>query len=188
MLGALAAVAVPPLLAAALLVLTLVERSFLASSGWSAVHRTPVEWPSLLALGPYGPALTAMLVASVAFVVAFAATLMRCAASRSERAAAIFVGVAGIAFALEAFPANTPLATEGSWHADIHNAVFPLIPASVLTAALVLLLQTVTRQDGRVASTASDASPDDARGPRAGDRRRKGAQRQRQDLPLLPVA
>lgn len=44
----------PALFLVVLVVLTLAEQDFLRRVGWSAVHRTPVEWPSLLALGHSG--------------------------------------------------------------------------------------------------------------------------------------
>ena len=50
--GALAGVVVSPLVALALVVLTLAERRFLETSGWSPVHRTPVEWPSFARARP----------------------------------------------------------------------------------------------------------------------------------------
>jgi Protein of unknown function (DUF998) len=136
--GALAGVVVSPLVALALVVLTLAERRFLETSGWSPVHRTPVEWPSLLALGPYGSAVTATFVVGGGLVVVFAATLREAAESAGERLAAWVFVVAGVSLALEGFPADRPGATHESWHAQLHNLVYPLIPLSLVAASLAL--------------------------------------------------
>src|SRR5438105_5695916 len=52
----------PPLFVAVLVALTMAERGFLHRVGWSPVHRTKVEWPSLLALGYFGSLMIATFV------------------------------------------------------------------------------------------------------------------------------
>lgn len=56
--------------------LTFHQRSYLHRSGWSSVHRSPVEWPSILALGPDGWLFSFVLVV-VAVLLLFLAVELR---------------------------------------------------------------------------------------------------------------
>jgi hypothetical protein len=137
-LGLIAGTTVSPLIAIVLVAVTLSERDFLKMSRWSAVHRSSMEWPSLLALGRYGAAVLATFALAGLLVIVFAAALCCVAVSTGERAAGLIIVVAGIALALEAFPADDPGVAHESWHAHIHNAVYPLIPTGLVAAAFAL--------------------------------------------------
>jgi hypothetical protein len=119
---------------------TLADRRFVERSEWSAVHRSEVGWPSVVMLGPNGAVVIAALVACGLLVIAFASALWDLLADAPAlRAAALLLGLAGIALCLVAFRQD-PLGSDGpaSWHDRIHNAAYPAIPVScTLAAALV---------------------------------------------------
>jgi len=139
-LGVAGGLIAPPLFVGATVAVTLADRSFVEDSEWSAVHRSEVGWPSVVMLGPNGWAVIAALVASGVLVVAFASALWALVPGAPLlRAAALLLGVAGVALGLVAFRQD-PLGFEGaaSWHDRIHNAAYPVIPiACTVAAALV---------------------------------------------------
>lgn len=135
-LGGLAA---PIIFVAVVLALTAAESTFLRRSGWSAVHRTKVEWPSLLALGNQGWLLTATLVVCGALESAYGLWLVRVARGRVRIAASLIV-VLAVGVALEAFTADGPHARTTSWHGRIHDLAYGLIPLGAIGAAAILAM------------------------------------------------
>jgi hypothetical protein len=126
----------PALFLVVLVVLTVAERDFLRRAGWSAVHRTPVEWPSLLALGHYGWVMITTFVIGGICGVALATAMWSVAVAGGERVVAAFVALMSVAIALEAFRPDSPQSTgAASWHDAIHSGVFPAIPIASLAAA-----------------------------------------------------
>ena len=131
----------PPLFVCVLASLTVIEWGFLRRVEWSAVHRTKVEWPSLLALGHFGWVMIAEFVVTGICGMALASAIWETARGMSERVEAVLVGVVSIAIGLEAFGPDSPLATgPASWHDSIHNSVFPAIPVASLGAAAAAVL------------------------------------------------
>jgi Protein of unknown function (DUF998) len=138
-LGGWAGLAAPALLALVFAALTLVERHYLSGIGWSPLRRTAVQWPSVLALGPYGWVETVALVACGLLGLCFAAALYAEMPTRVSRAGAVFIGVIAVAVVLTAFRADPPGAgTAASWHDRVHNGVYPLIPLGSVAAAVCL--------------------------------------------------
>lgn len=130
------------LLVATMVVLTIEQRAYLRAQGWSPVHRTPTEWPSLLATGPGGWAL------SVAFV-ATGAALALCAVSvfrgrligiplRRSRLAGVLLVVSAVGLLGVAFPADPATSQVHSWHASVHDLSYPFIPLGVILASAVI--------------------------------------------------
>jgi hypothetical membrane protein len=135
--GAIAGVAAPLLLTITFLVLTVTEASFLRSSGWSAVHRTPVEWPSLLALGPHGWLLNIAFAVAGVLGIAFALSAYAEAPTGVARTGAVMLLVMAVAVCLVTFNADPPTTTgDPSWHDRIHNIAYPFIPLTGIVAAL----------------------------------------------------
>jgi hypothetical protein len=127
----------PPLFVGATVVVTLLDKPFVDESGWSAVHRSEVGWPSVVMLGPNGWLVIAALVACGLLVVGFASALWQVVDEAAPmRIAAGLLGAAGLALCLVAFRQD-PLGYEGpaSWHDRIHNAAYPAIPIGVTLAA-----------------------------------------------------
>lgn len=136
--GVVAGVGAPCLLAVVFVVLTLVQRSFLERGGWSALHRSAVEWPSVLELGPQGWVMQAALVVSGALGVIFGVCAFRMYRFRALRVAAALLVLMSCAVAAMAFPPDSPGARTQSWHDAAHNGIYPVIPLTALCAALVL--------------------------------------------------
>ena len=130
----------PVLFGGALAGLTVVESSFMASIGWSPLAAPTHDWPSGLALGPYGWVMTA------AFVVA--GLLMACFGlglrwaflhNRVARTAAILVVLAGAALLCLASPTDlTNRTTPATWHGRLHDLSYLALGLSLLPAMLGL--------------------------------------------------
>ncbi|MGD9573135.1 MAG: DUF998 domain-containing protein [Thermoleophilia bacterium] len=136
-----AGVATPPCLVAALGLLTVANRSYLASVDWSPTGYTDVQWPSILATGRWGAA------ASGAFLAAGIAGMGLAWAAREllppgrPRLAAVPMAVVGLATAVAAFPTD-PVGAEGppSWHDRLHDLAFPSLAAGAIAAMAWLAL------------------------------------------------
>jgi hypothetical protein len=135
--GAGAGVLAPPLLVVALVVATVAEWSFLRAIGWSALERSAVEWPSVLALGRVAWLVVAAFVACGALGLAFAVALACELPTRAARVGAGFLGLVSTTLVVVALRADRPDAPP-SWHGRIHNDVYPLIPAASVAAAALL--------------------------------------------------
>lgn len=135
--GAVSGVIAPALLLLVLIGVTLGELSFLRDVGWSAVRRTEVEWPSLLALGRLGWLVVSAFVVCGLLGILFAAALARSVPTTAARVGARLLGLVSIALAAVAFKADRP-GTPTSWHGLIHNGVYPVIPAASVAAAALL--------------------------------------------------
>lgn len=133
---ALAGVVAPVFASVALTALSIARHRFLNDVGWSAVHRTRVEWPSLLELGDIGWLTIALFILVGVCGVALATAIWQSADVPVERVVAVLIALMSVAIALEGFrpdlPSPEPL---NSWHNTLHNAVFPAIPATSLLAA-----------------------------------------------------
>jgi hypothetical protein len=144
-IGTAAALLAPVLFAVVAVGLTIHEHAFLDASGWSPVRRVPVEWPSLLALGPDGWLMSATFAACGALGLLFArAVYLRLPAAAP---AAAVLAVLSVAVALEAFAADEPTRSgDASWHDRIHGGVYPLIPLAAIADA-ALLARSLWRRD-----------------------------------------
>lgn len=136
-LGALAGVLAPLVLVVVLVVVTAAERPYLDRIGWSAIHRTAVEWPSLLALGHLGWLVVATFIVCGCLGFFFALSLARSMPTTSARLGAWFLALVSLALAGVAFKADPP-GSPASWHGRIHNDVYPIIPAASIGAAALL--------------------------------------------------
>lgn len=135
-LATVAGIIAPLLLAAVFLALTIEERSFLRSSGWSAIHRTEVEWPSVLELGAHGWVMQVALVAAAGLGLVFAFAIYTIADIRALRVGVVALGVMSLGVAAMALPPDPLRRTSHSWQDVAHNSIYPLIPAGALLAAI----------------------------------------------------
>jgi hypothetical protein len=127
------------LLAVTFFSLTVAQRRYLQSQHWSPVHRTPTEWPSLLATGPHGWLLSLAFAISALSTVVFALSVITDAGRLSaweRRLDATGVLLAALGLIGITFSADPATATNISWHADVHNFAYPLIPFGVLITML----------------------------------------------------
>ena len=131
--GGVAAVVALPIV---MFLLTLVEADFLRSQGWSPVGRTETQWPSLLALGPGGWLMSAAFAVSAIATFGVAHALWSVATDRRGRILAALVALGSVGLAGVTFPADPP-GGEATWHAAIHNGLYPLIPLTTIVAAVL---------------------------------------------------
>lgn len=139
--GAAAALLASALLGSVFLGLTVYQAPHLEAAGWSAVHRTKVEWPSLLELGPGGWIEVAAFILVGPLGLLFALALYRNLQQGLTRAGAAMLGLMSLAVPFMAFKPDAPahLGVQ-SWHSAIHNGVYPVIPASAFAAGVCLAL------------------------------------------------
>lgn len=118
--------------------LTLGERGFLERSGWSALHRTPVEWPSLLETGPHGWLMQAALVIAGALGLVFGWCLFAAYPVRLMRIGAMGLLLMSLAVGSMALPPDRPGVANHSWTDAAHNGIYPVIPITAVAAGLAL--------------------------------------------------
>jgi hypothetical protein len=141
----------PPVFALSTVALTISEWTFLRDSGWSAVRRTAVEWPSLLALGPQGYLLVTTFFVCGLLGLAFAAAFTLTATAGYERLVGGLLAVLAFAALLEAAKPDAPDTTGvASWHDRVHNSAYPLIPLTALTAAAIIAARARSASSVRV--------------------------------------
>jgi len=133
-----------------LLVLTFVEYDFMRSLGWEPLH--VIDWPSGLALGPYGLWLTVAFPVSGLLMAVFALGLRNAlgkgTAARIGTLGLILAGcaLAGLVFSTDPTFRSYPK----TWHGFLHDMFFVLLGFTLLTSMLALgrAFQTHSRWKG----------------------------------------
>jgi hypothetical protein len=142
-----AGVAGPAMLAVVITGLTVAQYQFMRSLGWHPWRAPTVDWPSGLALGPYGEVMVVTFVASGMLLLLFAAGLRELLPSV---AGPIFLGTAGVGMMLMAFKVDASyLEQPRSWHNNIHDAAFGLLGVSLLCAFVAFGISLSRRQGWR---------------------------------------
>jgi hypothetical protein len=146
-LAAYAGIIGPVLLGSVITILTIVERDFMTSIGWTL--RVPLDWPSGLALGPYGWIMTLTFAVSGILIIIFAAGLRFSLPSGRLAAISIWLLVlAGVGMIGLISPTDKtmdrPLRT---WHGILHDSSFVVIGLTLMPA--MTLLGFVFRKDER---------------------------------------
>lgn len=127
-----------PLFGALLVVLTLAQYDFLRSLHWAPLD--PVDWPSGLALGPYGAWMSAGFIAGGLALMLFAAGLRRLFPGR-QLAFYLFL-TAGLAMLMLVFPTDpTYRNTPDTWHGILHDSAYVLLGLGFLPGMVVLALE-----------------------------------------------
>ena len=146
-LAARAGIVGPLLFGLVLFILTIVEYDFLLSLEWRPFQ--PLDWPSGLALGPYGWIMTLTFVVSGLLMILFAYGLHRSLPrsrlkSFSTRAFAL-AGVAMIGLSSSTDP--TIRSTPATWHGRLHDLSFVVLGLALMMA--MILFGFAFRQDAR---------------------------------------
>ena len=128
------------------LALTFIQREFLASRHWTPVGRNPVQWPSVMLLGPAGWILGASLVIAAA-VLMLAGFYLVTWQSTAVRIAGASLALVGAAVALQAIPPADGTQSGLKW---LHDAAYPLIPVGWLIAAILLTVTWWSVPEGRL--------------------------------------
>ena len=146
-LAALAGVVGPLILGSVIAILTLVQRDFMTSIGWRL--EAPLDWPSGLALGPYGWIMTLTFLLCGILIVIFASGL-RLSLPRIKLATiSIWLLVlAGVAMIGLISPTDKTIrTTPRTWHGILHDSSFAVIGLTLMPA--MILLGFVFRRDAR---------------------------------------
>ena len=142
-LAALAGTIGPVWLGGTILVLTVVQYDFMRNLRWHPLYAPQIDWPSGLALGPYGLFMTGAFVFSGLCLFVFALGMRRFLGK--GRNSTISVGLlcgASLGLLLLAFPTDpTFRSTPATWSGHIHDGAFALLGICLLPAFLVLASQ-----------------------------------------------
>ena len=128
----------PPLFGATLVILTVLQYDFMRELGWRPLQ--VVDWPSGLALGPYGMWMTAAFLLSGLLMAVFALGLRPALGNGSApRIGTTGLFLAGFAMAGLAFPTDPTFRDyPKTWHGYLHDGFFVLLGLALLTSMLAL--------------------------------------------------
>ena len=124
----------PVLLATLLVVLTVVQYDFMRSLRWQPL--VPIDWPSGLALGPYGGWMTAGFVGGGLVLMLFARGVRQLF---GQRVAPLLFFISGIAMLMLCFPTDpTYRTTPMTIHGVLHDAAYGLLGITFLPGMILL--------------------------------------------------
>lgn len=136
--AALAGCAGAALFAGATLGLSVVQYDFMRTLGWRPLADPTFDWPSGLALGPYGVVMTAAFLGGGALLALFAGGLRR-ALDPVPGVGPRFLFVSGVALMLLASPTDPTIrTTPATLTGRLHDAAFVLLGLSFLPGLLAL--------------------------------------------------
>jgi hypothetical protein len=134
-LAALSGIIGPVLFASAVTGLTIVQDDFMRSLGWNPFGPI-IDWPSGLALGPYGWLMTIAFFVCGAMMAFFAYGLQL---TLNEKLATSLLIVAGFAMMGLIFTTDPTLrSTSRTWHGLLHDAFFALLGFTMMPGMLLL--------------------------------------------------
>lgn len=134
--AALAGMIGPLLFGAMLLILTLAEYDFMKSLRWDPLYATTTDWPSGLALGPYGGWMIATFLLGGSMLVLFALSLRQLFPDSLGPALLFVAGLAVMLLSSLTDPTYTDLLP--TLHGRIHDAAYVLLGLSFLPGLAVL--------------------------------------------------
>jgi hypothetical protein len=146
-LAAYAGIVGPILLGSVITILTIAERDFMTSIGWKLL--VPLDWPSGLALGPYGWIMTLTFAISGILIIIFAAGFrLSLPSGRLTTISIWLLALAGVGMVGLIFPTDKTIrTTPKTWHGILHDSSFVIIGLTLMPA--MLLLGFVFRKDER---------------------------------------
>jgi hypothetical protein len=123
--------------------LSIAQYDFMRSLRWHPLDAPTTDWPSGLALGPYGALMIAAFLGSGALIVIFAIGLeQHLAPGAGRRIGPLLVGAAGVAMMLLAAPTDpTYVPTPRTVAGAVHDMAFVLLGITLLPALLILPLR-----------------------------------------------
>ncbi len=137
-IAALAGIIGPLLLGSVITILTIVERDFMSSIGWKL--NEPLDWPSGLALGPYGWIMTLTFLLCGILIIIFASGLRLSLPSiRSASIATWLFFLTGIGLMGLVSPTDKTIrTTPRTWHGILHDGSFVVIGLTLMPAMIIL--------------------------------------------------
>jgi hypothetical protein len=134
-LAALAGMTGPILLAAVITGLTIAQADFMRTLGWDPLGPV-IDWPSGLALGPYGWLMTFAFFICGGMMAFFAYGLRLVL---NEKLATTFLMIAGFAMMGLIFSTDPTLtSTSRTWHGLLHDSSFALLGLTLMPGMLLL--------------------------------------------------
>ena len=134
-LAALAGIIGPILFALILTVLTIVQVDFMRTLGWNPTGPV-IDWPSGLALGPYGGVMTVTFFVCGALMAFFAYGLK---IALQDKLATTLLMIAGVAMMGLIFTTDPTLTTvRKSWHGILHDSFFAVLGLTLMPGMLLL--------------------------------------------------
>lgn len=137
-LAVIAGISGPLLLGSVIAILTIVQRGFMTSIGWRL--NAPLDWPSGLALGPYGWIMTVTFLLSGLMIIIFASGLrLRLPRTRLAALATWLLIAAGYGLIGLISPTDKTLrTTPATWHGRLHDSSFVIIGVTLMPAMVLL--------------------------------------------------
>lgn len=120
--------------------LTFIKYDFLRGLGWHPIDDPTFDWPSGLALGPYGIIMTTTFIVSGMLMFLLGLRLHADLKSGfASRAGSSLLACAGLALAGLAFTTDpTVRTTPATWHGRLHDLSFVLLGLSLMPSMLIL--------------------------------------------------
>ena len=130
----------PILFAVVLATLTIVKYDFLLSLGWHPINDPTFDWPSGLALGPFGWIMTATFIISGLIMILFAYRLfLDLKPGTASKLGATLMAFAGLFLAALAFTTDPTIRDyPATWHGPLHDLSFVLLGLTLFPAMIVL--------------------------------------------------
>jgi hypothetical protein len=137
----------PILLGSVITILTIVKRDYMTSIGWKL--RVPLDWPSGLALGPYGWIMTLTFAVSGLLIIIFAVGLrFSLPPGRLTMISIWLLALSGVGMMGLISPTDKTIrTTPKTWHGILHDSSFVVIGLTLMPA--MILLGFVFRKDER---------------------------------------
>lgn len=121
----------PIALGVAIVTLTLLQYTFMRRLGWHPISAPTTDWPSGLALGPYGWVMVLAFVASGICLIIFSGGILKTVPSIG--CGPIFLGTAGFGMMLLGFKTDpTYRTTPATIHGMLHDTAFVIMGVSFL--------------------------------------------------------
>ncbi len=130
----------PILFATVTTALTFAKYDYLRGLGWHPINDPTFDWPSGLALGPYGFIMTATFIISGLLMALLAWRLKAdLKPGLASAAGSILLALAGLALASLSFTTDPTIrSTPATWHGRLHDLSFVLLGLSLMPSMLIL--------------------------------------------------
>lgn len=123
-----------------LITLTFVQYDFMRGLGWHPINDPTFDWPSGLALGPYGIVMTATFIISGLLIAILAIRLKAdLKPVPTSQAGSALLALSGLALATLAFTTDPTIReTPATWHGRLHDLSFILLGLALFPSMIVL--------------------------------------------------
>ena len=130
----------PILFALVLVTLTIIQYDFLRGLGWHPINDPTFDWPSGLALGPYGIVMTATFIISGLLIALLALRLKAdLKPAVTPQAGSVLLVLSGLALASLAFTTDPTIrSTPATWHGRLHDLSFVLLGLTLFPSMIML--------------------------------------------------